>query len=1461
MQSFLGIFSVSPHFVFAQEAEATPTPVVTVTVVPEQPSQDPPLLEEPVVVTEEQTPEPTPTPSENLNLEPQETSEPSAQLNPLLSTDKDDYPPTGTVILTGKDFPTNTELTVKVTWPDGKIRDSSGELEATDKVKTDESGSLTFFYPLRGEGQEGEYLVEVLNGGTLIVTTSFTDSANGFIKFDSLTPLSGAGPFTVVGGWDPQGNNCNHFWIELHRNSSSSPAGLTPGNSSTLLASISPAPCDTADHNHPHQNPPPGDLAWTSTFTPTGSLNNEYVCALLIHSQASGQDLQASVCFGQPVNPPSCGNGVMEGNEQCDDGNLVNGDGCSSTCQTESPSERCGDGIINGNEQCDDGNSNNGDGCSAACQDETPPTVSIDHDFARIINDQACGIGSAWSDDGIKAVVENWLPGYTLQGGYKIAGGSYGDWINLVDGLWGNGSLTVSGTTATYTLMNTGDSPEGPAGWEIRVFNSAGNEFVPPVQDALEYTITNDLTSEVCGGGPVCVEGPTWASEVDSNLKGTLKNGNPIIDPARTDPNRALGADDGQFYSLGKNGWIVLTFPSFVTDGSGADLLFHEVTWGRLSYPMEKALVEVSQDKLSWVSLGEIDNKVGGTGVAAKDLAGTGLTWIKYVRIKDTSDFSLFDNTGDGYDLDAVKANYGVCQPPEPVCGNEIREGNEECDDGNQNNNDSCLNSCRLATCGDEFVWEGHEQCDGSASEGYRCTDNCTLERLPYCGDGTKQEPEKCDGTDGITKGENFCSTSCKLIPIYDGGHVCPDGTVRSNEPVLTRSVLGNDVDGESFTLTAGGKYLFEATGTFVPTSATGYVSDAGYTLIDGIKSGQYGIQGTPPDYAAHALLANLGGGVGVVDWGDYNPDHVYSKYYQLTNADVQFVIGDRYSDWFNTPYQDQSGMGDNSGNLTLNVYECQPEPVTINAAKVICDQESDLPNWGNHGAVIGANTAQDYVNNHQSCRIAENWDFQWGPAGAGRFDSFQTNTSPLGNPWNTFSGTALINNVSSLGGRIEVREVFPDNNYLPFSGNDNNNVSAEFYCTGDVYHYDNWEWINNPEYGQTYYCVAFNALNKGSVLGMKYEDMNGDGDRNGGENGLSDWTIELKQGDTVLRTTKTDTDGLYSFQDVIAGDYEVCEESRDGWVTTDPFENVCRKVTVAAGQNTLVDFGNFKLGKISGYKFKDINDDGVWDKTGNYPEPGIEGWKICLNQEICRETNADGYYEFTKLTDGTYTISEENREGWRQTLPGETGTYSVLINSGTEAIDKNFGNAPPISLHLNKTNDHLTAHAGDTITYTLTTTVDERALSLMGLMDVLPEGFTYVAGTATVTGGTVNSVEPAIIDGKILTWTWTFVPGSSTVTVTYQVKISSDNQASSYTNLAYVHGLGSPTEVESGIVESEVRIDPVDTNSAPVGGSQVLGASTELPAAGTNTWFLLLGLGMIGSGFGLKVKTQRRKH
>jgi len=78
----------------------------------------------------------------------------------------------------------------------------------------------------------------------------------------------------------------------------------------------------------------------------------------------------------------TCGNGILEGTEACDDGNTTPGDGCASDCKLEpgwsclEPGVRCqpkcGDGLQTGVEQCDDGNTNSGDGCSADCSQVEP---------------------------------------------------------------------------------------------------------------------------------------------------------------------------------------------------------------------------------------------------------------------------------------------------------------------------------------------------------------------------------------------------------------------------------------------------------------------------------------------------------------------------------------------------------------------------------------------------------------------------------------------------------------------------------------------------------------------------------------------------------------------------------------------------------------------------------------------------------------------------------------------------------------------------------------------------------------------------------------------------------------------------------------------------------------------------------------------------------------------------------
>ncbi len=87
-----------------------------------------------------------------------------------------------------------------------------------------------------------------------------------------------------------------------------------------------------------------------------------------------------------------CGNDVVDGGEACDDGNLVDGDGCDSNCTPTG----CGNGVTTAGEQCDDGNTATGDCCAASCQIDADGTTCDDANPCT--TSDACATGACTGD-------------------------------------------------------------------------------------------------------------------------------------------------------------------------------------------------------------------------------------------------------------------------------------------------------------------------------------------------------------------------------------------------------------------------------------------------------------------------------------------------------------------------------------------------------------------------------------------------------------------------------------------------------------------------------------------------------------------------------------------------------------------------------------------------------------------------------------------------------------------------------------------------------------------------------------------------------------------------------------------------------------------------------------------------------------------------------------------------------
>ncbi|MFH0836445.1 MAG: DUF4215 domain-containing protein, partial [Candidatus Micrarchaeota archaeon] len=410
---------------------------------------------------------------------------------------------------------------------------------------------------------------------------------------------------------------------------------------------------------------------------------------------------------------------------------------------------------------------------------------------------------------------------------------------------------------------------------------------------------------------------------------------------------------------------------------------------------------------------------------------------------------------------DENETNGTVACPP-PVCGNGIKEGNEECDDGNLENGDGCSSECLIEI------------------------------PEPVCGDGVIEGDEQCD--DGNTESGDGCSSTCMLEQIAPAT-IIAHKIVCNNEADLPNWGLG----GQDITATTASDFIaqhpncrFESGWNFQWV----FASAANPGDHEGEVAGWNTFGSTDSNGMASVSITDLQG-ASRLDVREVFKQGYLPFAYESTgnNNDVSAEIYchtdvlnyDNY-DWIYNPV-----LGGTYYCVAWNVPLQQeptptpspsptPEPqVTIIAHKIVCDNEMDLPNWAYSDVSINSETANEFIAQHENCRFEEGWNFQWGLDYPGlQFPN--GNSGEAGGNWSTIAtnenGYATVTVPIEGVDNIALREVLQDG-YLPFSLS-SNDYSAEFYCHVDAYLYDNQELIgytyNELVDGETYYCVAFNV-------------------------------------------------------------------------------------------------------------------------------------------------------------------------------------------------------------------------------------------------------------------------------------------------------------------------------------------------------------------------------------------------
>ncbi|MBK1986128.1 carboxypeptidase regulatory-like domain-containing protein [Sphaerospermopsis aphanizomenoides BCCUSP55] len=189
------------------------------------------------------------------------------------------------------------------------------------------------------------------------------------------------------------------------------------------------------------------------------------------------------------------------------------------------------------------------------------------------------------------------------------------------------------------------------------------------------------------------------------------------------------------------------------------------------------------------------------------------------------------------------------------------------------------------------------------------------------------------------------------------------------------------------------------------------------------------------------------------------------------------------------------------------------------------------------------------------------------------------------------------------------------------------------------------------------------------SLGNFVFEDKNANGIQDEGETGIANATVQLlKASGTVIKTTTTDADGLYSFTNLQPGDYKVQFVQPTGFDGVSPANQggddavdsdglISDFVNLSPGENdTTVDSGFYKTASLGDFVFVDANNNGIQDAG----EAGLGGVTVELINPAdgsvitSTTTDANGGYSFSGLTPGDYQVKFSAPTGYGFSTPDQ---------------------------------------------------------------------------------------------------------------------------------------------------------------------------------------------------------------